>query len=62
MFGRKPYHTAGAAEKNGKKQPFFEKLLNLVRNKQPFFEKFLIFSRNKQAFSKSPQVMSEVPL
>ena len=49
-------------QKTRYKQPFFEKFLIILRNKQPFLEKFLISLRNKQAFSKSPHVVSEVPL
>ena len=47
--------------KKKNKEQLFEKFLVFLRNKRPFFEKFLFF-RNKQAFSKSPHVMSEVPL
>ena len=55
-------HSGSGRNKIRNKQPFFEKFFIFLRNKQPFLEKFLIFLRNKQAFSKSPQVMSEVPL
>jgi len=51
-------HSGRGRKKIRNMQPFFEKFLNVVRNKHHCLKTFL----NKQAFSKSPHVLSEVPL